>query len=196
MDITPAFKLAGRVEGLFATLTPASFETAAVEELVLGFDGIAGDRHGGHTRRSGGREPWYPNGTEMRNERQLSILSPEELAMTAQAMAIPELKPEWIGGNILLSGIPALTMLPPRSCLFFAGGVTIRVDGLNVPCRYSGRSIAKHYPDRDNLDLAFVKAARRLRGLVAWVEKPGVIRRGEAVEIRVPEQWIYQPAFS
>ncbi|MGL5116815.1 MAG: MOSC domain-containing protein, partial [Beijerinckiaceae bacterium] len=87
-----------------------------------------------------------------------------------------------------------LTMLPPRSCLFFAGGVTLRIDGLNVPCRYSGRAIAAHFPDRENLDLAFVKAARRARGLVAWVEKPGVVHYGETVEVRVPEQWTYSPA--
>jgi hypothetical protein len=191
MEIKPAFKLGGRVEGLYRTLTSDSFQTADCEELALGFDGIAGDRHGGTTRRSGGREPWYPRGTEMRNERQLSILAPDELAQVAGAMGIPELRPEWIGGNLLISGVPTLTMLPPRSCLFFTGGVTLRVDGLNMPCRFSGRAIAAHFPDRENLDLAFVKAARRSRGLVAWVERPGVIRRGEPFEIRVPEQWIY-----
>jgi hypothetical protein len=84
-----------------------------------------------------------------------------------------------------------MTLLPPRTCLFFAGGVTLRIDGLNMPCRLSGRSIAKHYPDRAELDLAFVKAARRLRGLVAWVEKPGRIEAGETLEVRIPEQWIY-----
>jgi hypothetical protein len=191
MDVKPAFKLIGRVEGLYKTPAPDAFQTAGCEELTLGFDGIAGDRHGGTTRRSGGREPWYRRGTEMRNERQLSILAPDELAQVAGAMGIPELRPEWIGGNLLIAGVPALTMLPPRSCLFFEGGVTLRVDGLNVPCRFSGRAVAAHFPDRENLDLAFVKAARRSRGLVAWVERPGVIRSGEAVEARVPEQWIY-----
>jgi hypothetical protein len=34
--------------------------------------------------------------------------------------------------------------------------------------------------------------AKRLRGLVAWVEKPGIIRAGEEISVRVPEQWIYQ----
>ena len=40
--------------------------------------------------------------------------------------------------------------------------------------------------------LMFPKAAKRLRGLVAWVEKPGRIARGEAVSVRIPEQWIYR----
>ncbi len=191
MTILPARKLAGAVAGLFRTTIPGSFETSPVAVLTLGFDGVAGDRHGGVTRRSGGREPWYPRGTEIRNERQLSLLAPDELADVAAEMALPELRPEWIGGNILIAGIPRLSMLPPRTCLFFAGGVTIRIDGQNVPCRFSGRSIARRFPERENLDLAFVKAARRRRGLVGWVEKPGVIAAGEAVEARLPEQWIY-----
>jgi hypothetical protein len=180
------------VAGLYRTAAPDDFETSPVATLALGFDGIAGDRHGGLTRASGGREPWYPKGTEMRNERQVSILSPDDLAAVATGMNIPELRPEWIGGNILLSGIPQLTLLPPRTCLFFAGGVTIRIDGLNMPCRLSGRSVAARHPGRDGLDLAFVKAAKRRRGLVGWVEKPGMIAAGEAVEAKVPEQWIYE----
>jgi hypothetical protein len=191
MSIRPAFQVQGIVDGVFATPDTRSFETTPVPSLSLGFDGIAGDRHGGFARRSGGREPWYPRGTEMRNERQVSILSPDELAETAARMDIPGIRPEWIGGNLAISGIPRLTLLPPRTCLFFAGGVTIRIDGLNVPCRQSGRAIALRHPDRPNLDLAFVRAARRSRGLVGWVEKPGFIRPGEAVEARVPEQWIY-----
>ncbi len=40
--------------------------------------------------------------------------------------------------------------------------------------------------------LDFVTQARRLRGLVAWVEKPGRIEPGEAVSLKIPEQWIYR----
>ncbi len=76
------------------------FVTRAVDELRLGFEGIEGDFHAGHTRRSGGREPWYPRGTEMRNERQLSIVAPDELAMIAERMDLAEVKPEWIGANL------------------------------------------------------------------------------------------------
>jgi hypothetical protein len=186
-----AFKLTAHIEGLFRTTDPDSFETSSVESLTLSFDGIEGDRHGGPTRRSGGREPWYPRGTEMRNERQLSLLAPDDLAAIAEGMAIPAVLPEWIGGNLLVSGIKDFTSLPPRSLLMFDGGVTIRIDGYNVPCRFSGRSVARHHPDRKNLDLAFVSHGRYRRGLVGWVEKPGVIKRGETLEVRVPEQWIY-----
>jgi hypothetical protein len=168
--IHPPIKLSGTVAALYATTRPEAFQTAPTPALTLGFDGIAGDRHGGFTRRSGGREPWYPRGTEMRNERQISIVCRDELAEAATEMGIPEIRPEWIGANMVVSGIPRLTMLPPRTLLFFAGGVTIRIDGLNVPCRFSGRSIAANHPGGDGLDMAFVKAARRRRGLVGWVE--------------------------
>jgi hypothetical protein len=40
--------------------------------------------------------------------------------------------------------------------------------------------------------LLFPKMTKRLRGLVAWVEKPGTVRSGEAISVRVPEQWIYR----
>jgi hypothetical protein len=54
-----------------------------VASLAIGFDGVEGDYHAGPTRKSGGREPWYPRGTEIRNERQLSIVAADELAMAA-----------------------------------------------------------------------------------------------------------------
>lgn len=186
----PRRRLKGVVAGLYrATLD--DFVTHPVEELDLTFAGIADDVHGGATRRSGGREPWYPRGTEMRNERQLSLLAPDELAAAAAELDIPEIRPEWIGGNMLIEGIADLTWLPSRTLLFFENGATVKVDGDNAPCRASGRSIAEHFGGRSDVEMRFVKAARHRRGLVAWVEKPGRIRRGEAFEARLPEQWIY-----
>ena len=83
-------------------------------------------------------------------------------------------------------------MLPPRTLLFFEGGVTIKIDGDNAPCRASGRSIAQHVGGRPDIDLAFAQQAQRLRGLVGWVEKEGAIKTGERFEARIPEQWIYR----
>ena len=192
IEIRPARKLTAKVAGLFAA-TGGTFETLAVDALELSFDGIAGDFHAGATRRSGGREPWYPRGTEMRNERQLSIVAPDELATVAQRMGLDEIRPEWIGANLLLDGAPRLSMLPASTLLFFSGGVTLKVDGQNKPCRIAGCLIATRaaMDDPEAGALAFPKSARRLRGLVAWVEKPGRIAAGEDVSVRVPEQWIY-----
>jgi hypothetical protein len=191
-EIVPARKLAGRVAGIF--VAPFDhFQTRQAAELALTFAGIEGDFHAGITRRSGGREPWYPRGTEIRNERQVSIVASDELALVASRMGIAEVKPEWLGANLLIEGVPTLSMVPAGTLLFFQGGVTLKVDGQNGPCRIAGRAVADgaRMPDRDAGSLLFPKAARRLRGLVAWVEKPGIIKSGEQISVRIPEQWIY-----
>lgn len=190
-DISPAQKITGTVAGLYKA-EGRDFVTAPVDELPLTIEGIPGDYHAGHTRKSGAREPWYPRGTQMRNERQLSLLSVDEMRIVARRLDLPELKAEWIGGNLLVDGIEAFTMLPPRTMLFFEGGVTIKIDGDNAPCRSAGRSIAQHVGDRPDIELAFAQQAQRLRGLVGWVEKEGTISNGERFEARIPEQWIYR----
>ena len=168
------------------------FVTDPVVALDLTFGGVAGDVHEGATRRSGSREPWYPRGTQMRNERQVSIVAADELDEVARLLDVPVVRPEWIGANMVLSGLPSLTMLPPRTLLFFEGGVTLKVDGDNAPCRLAGRSIAAHHPGRDDIELLFPRVAKHRRGLVAWVEKPGTVRSGETLTARVPPQWLYQ----
>ncbi|WP_157015935.1 MOSC domain-containing protein [Mesorhizobium xinjiangense] len=193
-EILPARKLAATVAGVY--VAPFDhFETRATDGLDLTFEGIAGDYHAGITRNSGGREPWYPRGTEMRNERQLSIVAPDELAEIAQSMEIADIGPEWIGANLLLDGVPRLSLLPAGTLMFFKGGVTLKIDAQNGPCRIAGRSVAEHagMADLDAGALLFPKAAKRLRGLVAWVEKPGRIEMGEDVSVRIPEQWLYRP---
>jgi hypothetical protein len=191
-EISRVRKIEGRVSGLYRA-TGDDFMSTDAATLDVGFDGIAGDYHAGPTRKSGGREPWYPRGTQIRNERQLSIVAADELALAATDMQIARIEPGWIGANLMIEGIPLLSMLPPRTQLFFEGGVTLRVDGDNAPCRLAGAGIARHFPDRDATELAlsFVRAAKRRRGIVAWVEKPGTIASGEPVTARIWEQWIY-----
>ncbi|MDF3151139.1 MOSC domain-containing protein [Mesorhizobium sp. XAP10] len=193
VEIIAARKLAARAAALYVA-SADHFQTRPVDELRLGFDGISGDFHAGPTRRSGGREPWYPRGTEMRNERQLSIVAADELAIVAERMRLAEIRPEWIGANLVIEGVPNLSMLPAGTLLFFKGGVTVKVDAQNGPCRIAGRSIAENagMADVEAGALLFPKAAKRLRGIVAWVEKPGTVRAGEEISLRVPEQWIYQ----
>lgn len=192
-DILPGRKLLARVAGVY--VAPSDhFVTRATDALDLDFEGIAGDYHRGITRKSGGREPWYGRGTEMRNERQVSIVGPHELAQIARNMDLHEIRPEWLGANLVLDGVPMLSMLPSGTMLFFKGGVTLKVDSQNGPCRIAGRAVAENagMADIEAGALLFPKAAKRLRGLVAWVEKPGRIAAGEDVSVRIPEQWIYR----
>ena len=191
-EIYPGGRIEARVDGLFAAMGD-DFITSPVEALALTFEGVPGDVHAGITRKSGGREPWYDRGTEVRNERQLSIVARDELAGVAGEMEIPSIEPEWIGANISLEGVPMLSMLPASTLLFFEGGATVKVDMQNGPCRIAGDAIARHMGREgdQHIALGFPKAAKRRRGLVAWVEKPGTIAMGEGVRVQLPDQWIY-----
>lgn len=186
----PARNVEAIVRGLYWA-PHGTFVSEPLDVLQLTYEGIVGDRHAGLYRQSGPREPWYPRGTPMRNERQLSLLSVEEMAEVAAALAIPELRPEWIGGNLLLEGVPQLSLLPPRSILMFPSGATIRIDGDNGPCRKSGAAIAANFDGRADIEFGFVKAAKYKRGILGWVEREGEIRPGDVATIRIWEQVLY-----
>ncbi|QCK84953.1 molybdenum cofactor sulfurase [Phreatobacter aquaticus] len=169
------------ITGLY-TAEGADFVTRAVDRLDLTRDGIDGDRHWGPTRLSGPREPWHPRGTVIRNDRQVSILGEEELATIAAAMTLPSLPAEWIGGNLVLAGIPDLSRLAVGSRLMAPSGATLFVTGYNKPCRKSGQSIAG-FTGIDGHTFGFVRAARGMRGLVAYVERAGLIAIGDEMRV-------------
>jgi hypothetical protein len=165
---------------------PGEIASRPVASLTVDFAGIAGDRHAGMTRASTSREPWYPRGTIIRNDRQVSIVAEEELAAVARDMGLPELDGAWIGANLVVRLIADLSALPPGTRLVFAGGAVLRVEAENGPCRVAGRAIAARVPAKEGLDLLFPKVAKHRRGLVASVEKPGSIGVGDAVGVRRP----------
>lgn len=156
---------------------------ASVEATLEGF---AGDKHTGPTRRADARAPWHPRGTIVWNDRQVSLVSAEELAVIAEALDLPEVRPEWLGANVLVEGVPAFTQLPPMTRLQCAGGVTLTVTAENHPCIGPGREVAAAHGRDDVLARAFVKAAMRRRGLVAVVERAGTITLGETITLTAP----------
>jgi len=180
----------GVVDMLLANPSRKSgLEKQPVTEARLAFSGMEGDCHGGLTRKSDSRMlKQYRRGTEVRNSRQLSILSQEELAEVAARMGLPAVAPQWLGANMVVRGIPDLTLLPPGSRLQFASGAMVVVDAENHPCRYPAEIIARHHPDPA---MSFVKAAMHKRGVVGWVEAEGVIRAGDRITVWIPPQRIY-----
>jgi len=180
----------GRVEALLANADRATgLEKSRVDRLTLRFEGIDGDCHSGLTRKADVRTlRQYPRDTPIRNVRQLTLLSVEELADIAGVMAIREVKPEWVGANVVTSGIPDLTLLPPSSRMQFPSGATIVVDMENEPCRYPAEIIEKHNPDQK---VGFVKAAKNKRGVTAWVEREGKVAPGDEIVIWIPPQRLY-----
>ena len=127
----------GTVELLLASPDrDTGLEKQDVPEARFLFTGMEGDCHGGITRKSDSRMlKQYKRNTEVRNSRQVSILSVEELAEVAERMGIPAVKPEWVGANMVVRGIPDLTLLPPSTRLQFPSGAMIVVDAENHPCR-------------------------------------------------------------
>jgi MOSC domain-containing protein YiiM len=180
----------GTVETLLANPDRDSgLEKQTVAEARFFFTGMDGDCHGGLTRKSDSRMlKQYKRGTEVRNSRQVSILSAEELTEVAERMGIPAVRPEWVGANMVIRGIPDLTLLPPSTRLQFPSGAMIVVDAENHPCRYPADIIAKHHPEAKK---GFVAAAMHKRGVVGWVEAEGVIRTGDRITIWIPPQRIY-----
>lgn len=164
-------------------------EKQPVEKARFLFAGMDGDCHGGLTRKSDSRMlKQYKRNSEVRNSRQVSILSAEELAEVAERMGIPSVRPEWVGANMVIHGIPDLTLLPPSTRLQFPSGAMLVIDAENHPCRYPADIIAKHHPEATK---GFVSAAMHKRGVVGWVEAEGVICVGDAITIWTPPQRIY-----
>jgi MOSC domain len=183
----------GRAARLLASPDRKSgLEKAECEALVLRFSGIEGDCHGGLIWKSDSRMvKQYKRGTTVRNTRQLSILSTEELAEIARSMGIPDVRAEWVGANLVTTGIPDLTLLPPSTRLQFPSGAMIVVDIENLPCRYPAAIIERQHPEQT---MGFVKAAKHKRGVVGWVEAEGEIRVGDAITVWLPPQRLYAHA--
>lgn len=193
MAILEKSKLTGTVAALLSNPDRRTgLEKARRDRVDITFDGIAGDCHAGRTYASDSRLlKQYKRGVPIANTRQLSVLSEEQLAEIAALLAIPRLEPEWVGANLVTSGIPDLTFLPPSTRMMFSSGATLIVDGENAPCRYVSDVINTHYPDKGD---PFPKVARHKRGLVAWVEKEGAIAVGDEIVLHIPPQRIYSHA--
>lgn len=159
------------------------------ESVDLSWAGIAGDCHTGETRSSCVRvRAQYQKGTEIRNVRQISILSEEELAQIAEGLGVPQVRPEWVGANMVVRGIPDFTLVPPNARLIFQGGTSITIDMENAPCQFPAEKIEEAHPGHGK---AFPKVALNKRGVTAWVEKPGTLSVGESCQMHVPPQRLY-----
>ncbi len=185
----------GKVGALYRTAGADDFVTAGVDALELTLHGIAGARHHGITRGASAREPWLERGFELRNDRQLSAVSADEMAEVAAALKLPSCDPELLGANLLVQGIAGFSRIAPGAILAiggvwggegrFDGTALLKVEGYNRPCRNPGRRLARHF-DRPELEFSFVNAARSLRGLVLSVAHGGPVRTGDPVVVIPP----------
>ena len=168
-----------------------SLRADAVEFLPLDFDGDTGARHFGTERPSCERvSNLYPKGTAIRNVRQLTILSAEELALIAAEMGIDALDAGLIGASVILQGIPDFTHVPPASRLQAPSGLTLTIDMENRPCNLPAKVIDAENPGYGK---AFKSAAQNRRGVTAWVERPGSLALGDTLTLFIPDQRAWAP---
>lgn len=160
-----------------------------IPEGVFTWEGLTGDCHTSLTLETHGRQPEYPRGTKIINQRQISLLSEEELGATAKELGIEKVDITWLAGNLLVSGIENFSTLPFGSRMIFAGEVVLVCGGENLPCSQPAKVTQAQYPHIVDVARNFVKAAMHRRGMIAWVEHPGVMHRGETFRIELPQPW-------
>ncbi|MHA6263635.1 MOSC domain-containing protein [Arenibacterium sp. CAU 1754] len=168
-----------------------SLRAHAVDYLDLTLAGDEGARHAGTERPSCVRVAnLYPKGTIIRNVRQLTILSAEELAGIAADINLDDLDPGLLGASMILRGIPDFTHVPPSSRLQAPSGLTLTVDMENRPCVLPGREIEA---EQSGHGTGFKTAATDRRGVTAWVERPGKVAVGDRLTLFVPDQRVWAP---
>ncbi|MDO8308989.1 MAG: hypothetical protein Q7V58_11605 [Actinomycetota bacterium] len=125
----------------------------------------------------------FDDGTVLRNHRQVCIVDTSELAAIAAALGVPSMAPGLIAGNICTAGIPGLTSVPPMTRMVFDSGAELMLGGENYPCTIAGRLVRSVHGTPPH---AFPKAAMGLRGVTGWVERPGTLVAGDAIELVLP----------
>ena len=162
-----------------------------LDRVPAQMEGFEGEAHGGLTRPSCSRFTMlYPRYTTVRNTRQISIVSAEELAEIAGKIGLDTLNPSLLGASMVVEGIPDFSHVPPGSRLRMPSGAVLTIDLENGPCVQPGREIEAEAPGHGK---AFKPAAEGLRGVTAWVEREGELAVNDAVELFLPTQPAWAP---
>jgi len=172
--------------GLSPTARKGSIKAERVERLDLSLEGVALDVHSGWSRASCVRvKALHPKGVQIRNERQLTLVSSEELTLIAERLGLDALDERWLGANICVKGIPDLSHLPPGARLQAPSGATLVVDLQNHPCSVVSRTINEAQPGHGS---GFKAQAEGLRGVTLMVERAGALFVGDSLRLFVPTQ--------
>ncbi len=167
-----------------------------LESIEVDFAGISGDAHRGMSRTafSGEREA---KGTILRNDRQWSGVSIEELAIISKQLNLGQpLQAETLGANICVQGIPDFSLLPRGTRLVFPSGAALIIEEYNPPCTDMGEQVAAKYSTRSGEPLTskqWLKPAHGRRGVVGMVDVAGTISAGDEILVQVFEPHRIKP---
>jgi hypothetical protein len=176
----------GAVESVYINGTADISNDYPRREIQISLEGIVGDKHAGFVKSADVRDSPIPKRVDdqrviVRNWRQWSAVSIEELILLARRLRTGVIRSALLGANLSVSGINRFSQIPRGSTLWFPGDAVLMVEEENMPCVYPGKEIAKIYPQVE--PSLFVKNAMGLRGLVGVVQRAGVI--GEKDNVRV-----------
>ncbi|WP_293440644.1 MOSC domain-containing protein [Planktotalea sp.] len=164
----------------------ADLRSDSTGDMPLTFAGYAAEFHAGLTRPSCSRvKQQYPRYTEIKNTRQLSIVSQEELDFIAADIGLETLAPHLIGASVVIEGIQDWSHVPPSSRLVSEGGPGLIIDMENRPCHLPAPFIEVENP---GLGKSFKTAAKGRRGVTASVEQEGVLQIGMRLRLHIPDQ--------
>ncbi|MCO4846853.1 MAG: MOSC domain-containing protein [Yoonia sp.] len=188
--LTPTQQI-GEIVWIGTVAPEAGLRSAPAPALVMTYGGPEGEAHSGLTRASCVRvRAQWPVGTEIRNVRQLSVMSQEEIDQIAADCGLSTLDPALLGCSLVVKGISDFSHVPPSSRLQSKDGTTIVIDMQNRPCNLPAREIEADHPGHGK---PFKEAAKGKRGVTAWVEREGTFRVGDAVTLHVPDQRAWRP---
>ncbi len=186
-------KLIGLVEALMVDSPPDDKISSFRDQIRCTLLGIEGDKHAGKFRDTSGvreREIFLRPKTEIRakvmNWRQWSAVSVEEMLVLAEKYNLPKTfeiakhLAQLVGANMLVSGIPKFTQLPPTSLLAFPECSWLLMSE-NLPCKGAGEQIEKYYPQARAAE--FAKLAMGIRGVVGSVFEEGIIMVGQEFSV-------------
>ncbi|MCK0169942.1 MOSC domain-containing protein [Aliiroseovarius sp. S1123] len=169
----------------------STMRSEARDMVDVSYDGFVGEARSGLMRASCPRVTnQYPQGTEIRNTRQISILSAEEMAEAAATLKLDALDPAWLGASLIVEGIPDFTRIPPSSRLLSENGTCFVIDMENRPCNITGREVERAMPGHG---IRYKQAATGKRGVTAWVEHAGTLKIGDELRLFVPDQPAWNP---
>ncbi len=188
--LTPTQQI-GEIVWIGTVAEGAGLRSTAADMLDMSYAGPKGEAHSGLTRPSCVRvKAQWPTGTEIRNVRQLSVMSQGEIDEIAADCGLDHLDPALLGCTLVVKGISDFSHVPPSSRLQSPDGTTIVVDMHNRPCNLPAREIEIDHPGNGK---PFKAAAKGKRGVTAWVEREGVFRIGDPLTLHVPDQRAWRP---